>query len=57
MEPKTQLLGMYVYKAADRVWRYDHLRHTTTEKHDNNKKVDISDVMVIIRRDTSMSVT
>ena len=27
-----------VYPISDRIWRNKHLRHTTTEKYDNNRK-------------------
>ena len=27
-----------IYAISNRIWRNEHLRHTTTEKYDNNEK-------------------
>ena len=35
METKTQL-SRYLFEAVDRVWWYNQLKHTTTEKYENN---------------------
>ena len=37
METKSQF-SRDIYVIDDRIWLYHHLRHTTTEKYDNNGK-------------------
>ena len=35
---KNSRFSRNVYAINDRIWCYKHLRHTTTEKYDNNEK-------------------
>ena len=37
METRSQY-SRDIYVIDDRIWQYNHLRHTTTEKYDNNGK-------------------
>ena len=37
METRSQF-SQDIYVIDDRIWLYNHLRHTTTEKYDNNGK-------------------
>ena len=37
-ENKFPVFARNVYGISDRIWRNKHLRHTTTEKYDNNGK-------------------